>query len=484
MNLLRRLTSRSDSLATFGIDDYLAFAFGGNQYPLGVNYTQAGSPQVDIENNLSGYISEVANRDGVVAACVYARSLLLSQLRFKFRNITDGPQAALFGSPGLAVLEGPARAATLTLAEQHVSYAGNAYFYFRDDGTIKVLRPDWVSILIGSNTDPEEPGFALDAEVLGYIWHPNSRGAKQDYGTRILAPSQVAHWMPEPDPLLPVRGQSWVTSVMRDILVDRQATDHLGGFFDNAATPNLVFKMDPSKTPAEIAEFAAQTNQLHAGVDQAYKNLFIGGGADVMVVGTDINKLDYSNLQAGHEARVASRARVPAVILGIREGLKGSALNSGNYSSSRRMWSDGWFTPTADGLCDVLAPHIDKPKGPIELTYDPARIAFLQEDRTDEATIQQAQALTIRQFIDAGFVPATAVEAVRTGDFSKLQHTGLYSVQLQPPRTEPEPDGDDEPDGDENAKGDEPPGPEELPAPAKSPDQTHPAAMPPGRHDQ
>ncbi len=439
MNLLTRL-ARSESFGplggSFGMDAYMkAFEFNGNAYPLGINFTQPGSPQVDIDNSLSGYVCEVGNRDGVVAACVYARALLISQLRFKFRNITDGPQAQLFGTQALSPLETTDRARLLQLAEMHVSYAGNAYWYLRDDGTFRLLRPDWISIVLGSNSEPDTPGFALDAEVIGYLYHP---GGRHDLNATLLVPSQVAHWAPEPDPLVPWRGQSWVTSVMKDIIIDRQASDHLSGFFENAATPNLVFKMEPSKTPDQVREYADALNSIHSGVDNAYKNLYLGGGTDVMVVGSDISKMDYETLQAGYESRIAARARVPAVILGIREGLKGSALNSGNYTSARRMWSDGWFLPTSDSLCDTLAPLIDLPSGGVELTFDPTRVAFLQEDRTDEAEIQQHQAITIRQFIDAGFLPDTAVTAVTSNDFSKLKHSGLPSVQVQPAPYKPD----------------------------------------------
>ena len=48
---------------------------------------------------------------------------------------------------------------------------------------------------------------------------------------------------------------------------------------------------------------------------------------------------------------------------------------------------------------------------------------------------QQMQAATIKSLIDAGFKPDTAVAAVQAGDYSLLVHTGLYSVQLQPPGT-------------------------------------------------
>jgi hypothetical protein len=62
---------------------------------------------------------------------------------------------------------------------------------------------------------------------------------------------------------------------------------------------------------------------------------------------------------------------------------------------------------------------------------------FLQEDRKDEAEVQERQSTTIRNLIDGGFEPGSVVEAVRAGDWSRLKHTGNLSVQLQPPGSVP-----------------------------------------------
>ncbi len=62
-------------------------------------------------------------------------------------------------------------------------------------------------------------------------------------------------------------------------------------------------------------------------------------------------------------------------------------------------------------------------------------ISFLQEDRKDAAEIQQAEAQTIKTLTDAGYKAESVIAAVLSGDFSQLVHTGLFSVQLQPPGT-------------------------------------------------
>jgi hypothetical protein len=67
------------------------------------------------------------------------------------------------------------------------------------------------------------------------------------------------------------------------------------------------------------------------------------------------------------------------------------------------------------------------------LWYDADGISFLQEDQMDAAEIQSRKMLTIESGVRAGFEPASVLAAVAADDLTLMQHTGLYSVQLQPP---------------------------------------------------
>lgn len=434
MRLLDRLTQRS-SFPGLSFDDYLQFfSYNGNTYPILGNQSMPGTPRVDIANDFEGYVQQIHNRSGVVAAAVTARALLLSELRFKWRAVQDGN---LFGDQSLLPLERPGtmtRPELLALAEHHVSYGGNAYFHRDVNGRVRLLRPDWVTVVLASNDEPDNPSWGADAEVVAYIYQP---GGKQAHATPVaLGPTEVAHWKPEPDPANPWRGLSWVQSVLLEISTDIQASQHLAKFYEHAATPNLIFSFDKDLSSEQVKTYAEMIQKRHSGTANAYRNMVLGGGADVQVVGANLQQLDYKNTQGGHETRVASRARVPAVILGLREGMQGSSLNAGNYSSTRRMWADGWFSPTANGLCATLETIVPPPTG-AELSHDPSAVMFLQEDRKDEAEIKQANAVTMRQLVESGYAPDSVTEAVVTGDFTKLRHSGLYSVQLQEAGAQP-----------------------------------------------
>ncbi len=137
-------------------------------------------------------------------------------------------------------------------------------------------------------------------------------------------------------------------------------------------------------------------------------------------------------MQGSGELRIAAAARVPAVILGLSEGLQGSSLNSGNFNSSRRMFADGWCRPTWRKMCGALATIVPAQSGAM-LWYDDSDIGFLKEDVKDAAEVIQIQMASIRQGVDSGFDPDTVVDAVVAGDLMRLQHSGMFSVQLQAP---------------------------------------------------
>jgi hypothetical protein len=90
--------------------------------------------------------------------------------------------------------------------------------------------------------------------------------------------------------------------------------------------------------------------------------------------------------------------------------------------------------PDWQNLCGSLETLVSPPGGS-RLWYDDRDIAYLREDQIDSAQIVREQMAAIQMGINSGFEPDAVVAAVVAGDVMLLsgQHTGLYSVQLQPP---------------------------------------------------
>lgn len=415
------------------------FTHLGQPYPFDV-YPQTSMPGSPVEVSTGNFEQRVRTMGGhsaLVSGTIEARSLALAQIHFRFRSLRD--QSRLFGTAALGPLESPSPSTTryglLTTVEPDIAHHGNWYVRRLPDGRLKRLRPDWVAILIGSNEYPERDmaPLAADAEVIGYLYKPG--GLHSEHPSQMLAPSEVAHWAPQPHPLHNFLGEAWLSKVWREVAADMQATDHASKFFENAATANMIVKTPPEVTSTtEFDEWVDAYETAHAGSHNAWKTVYVQAGTDIEVVGAKMSELAMEDLQGGFETRVSMASRVPATVALMREGNSGSALNGGNYGQIRRMWADSWFQSYAQGFCASLERIVNVPEAS-ELTYDPDRILLLQEDQKDAAEIRQQDATTLSVLVTAGWDADSAVEFVRNGGrLADLtgNHNGLPSVQQQP----------------------------------------------------
>ena len=436
MGLLERIAARGE--ARYSADDYLTqyvMPAQWSPYGNGLVQTLAGNRASEIVNTLPSYANAVRNCPPAFAAQLF-RALVMSQARFTFRNLPygNGNPRRPFGSSGLGILEKPWTNATtgelIARMEWSAGLAGNAYV-IRQPKRLRVLRPDWVAILYGSHQEPEDAAYALDGEVIGYVYQNGGLWGGTGRPQTIL-PGDMAHWSPIPDPLHSGVGMSWITPAVREIQGDQLATTHKLRYFENGATPNLVVKGIPAATKEQFDQMVEMMEGSHAGVANAYRTLYLTAGADATVVGSDLKQVAFKEVQGAGETRITALSRVHPVLLGISEGLQGSSLNAGNFGAAKRTFADTWLYPSLQDLAASLAPIIDVPAG-AELWTDTADIPLLREDGKDAADISATRAQALRQLTDAGFEWKSAVDAVTTGDFSRLKHSGLYSVQLQPP---------------------------------------------------
>jgi phage portal protein BeeE len=450
---------RNSYTIPLGLQEWVEmFTFGGIEYP--IIRTTAG--QLD-EETLASTATAAYHQNGPVFALVVARMQVFSQIRFAWTRFEGGTPTDLFGTQALKILERPWRGGVtsdlLARMEVDVSLAGNAYIRRTSRDRLNRLRPDWVTVVLGSMEDAEHPGEAADVEVAGYLYRPGGPGGK---GRQVvLFPEEVAHYAPIPDPDFNFLGQSWISPLIRDVSSDQAMTEHKRAFMVNAATPNMVIRFDPLVTPDQVQEFKAVAEEDQGGYWNAYKTLYLGGGADATVVGKDFQQLDFATTQGKGESRLAAAAGVPPSWVGFSEGLQGSALNAGNFNSARRRYGDGTMRHLWGNACaslEVLVPDPANAPG-ASLWYDTRNVPFLREDAKDAAEIQQTEASMIATLVKEGFEWKSVINAVRNhGDWTRLKHTGLWSVQLQPPMPEqqqalPAPGADGQPGRPTNGNG-------------------------------
>jgi hypothetical protein len=201
--------------------------------------------------------------------------------------------------------------------------------------------------------------------------------------------------------------------------------------------PSLAVMYEPTIDMTQLEQFVPLFASKFTGSLNAGKVMHFLGGRDVKTVGATLDQLAFKAVQGAGETRIAAAAGVPAAVAGFSEGMQGSSLNAGNYTATRRLFGDAKIRPLLGSFCESFANLVAVPAG-ARLWYDDSGVSFFQEDVTDEANIRQTHATTIRTLIDAGYDPDAVVSAVMNGNFADLagQHSGLFSVQLQPAGTE------------------------------------------------
>jgi phage portal protein BeeE len=441
---LRPAAERRDNVLSMG-DFSDLFRFNGLAYPF-LNTTMG---TLD-EETIGSTLNQVAKTNGIVFALMLARLQVFSQARFQWTRYERGAPADLFGSEDLAVLERPWAGGTtadlLARNEVDVTTAGNSYVRrIRRDGRSRLvlLRPQWMHIVMGSDTDEDHPTEAADVELLGYVYRPPSGPIES------FLPEEIAHYAPYPDPDAVFLGMSWLTAAIRDVSGDNLMTEHKRAFLRNAATPNIIIKFDPQITLKAAKEFKEFFEASHQGAFNAYKTAYIGGGADAQVVGKDFQQLEFSATQGKAESRLASAAGVPPSWVGFSEGLQGSALNAGNFTAAQRRFGAGTMHHLWMNVSASLETIVRPPDAGAHLWFATKAIPFLQMDATDAAEVQRQEAQTITALVREGFTADSVIAAVQNQDWGLLQHSGRVSVQLHEPGEDgvPTPNGNGDQEG-------------------------------------
>ena len=415
--------------------DFTSLNFGGMTYPMfGLNQSMSGSKE-EMESTFIGLVDRAYKANGVIFACMMVRQALFMQATFQWRQWHNGHPGDLFSTADLQILRRPWVGGTtgdlLTRIIQHVDLGGNAFVTRRAANRLVAMRPDWCTLIVGSQEDPDVQLGDIDAEILGLVYHPG--GPQSNRRPVPLLREDFAHIAPTPDPQAMFRGMSWLMPIMRELMADSAATSHKLRFFENAATPNMVVTVDATLRKEAFEEWVALFSKRHDGLMNAYKTMYLGAGAQAHVVGNSLQQMDFSKTQGAGESRIAAAAGVPPTIVGFSEGLQGSSLNAGNFGMAMRRFVDVTITPLWQNTAGSLEVIVPPPNSAAELWFDTRGIPALRVDNKDAADIQFVKAQSIRHLIDGGYKADSVVKAIEAEDMTLLEHTGLFSVQLQAP---------------------------------------------------
>lgn len=374
------------------------------------------------------YVERGYGGNSIVFGLILARAMLFSEATFKYQRLVDD---SLFGNTDLLRIENPWPNGTtgelLVRMIQDTDLAGN-FFGRVDDDRIVRLRPDWVDIVrVGSGQAEKRSRW----DVAGYMYWPSGRGQ----GDAEFYPiEEVFHWSPIPDPLADFRGMSWLTPVIREINGDIAMTEYKRRFMDNSATPNLLVRYQQALTPDALKTVQNVWNAKYGG-PEGMKTAVLDNGADVTVIGNAFAALDFKNVQAAGENRIAVAAGVPGIVAGLKEGLEAATYS--NYAQAMRRFADITMRPLWRSASACLA-KVAPPPSDARLWFDERGIAALRQGDLDRANTIHILATSMQALITVGYVPDTVTAAVTANDMSLLKHTGAVPTQLYPEGQVPE----------------------------------------------
>jgi hypothetical protein len=290
-------TAERDNSIDSWISDYLipsvnTFAYGQNNYianTLGLNKTVDNTTRLmRVSNTLPGYMTALKASAPAFAAQM-VRALVLSQVRFTFRN-PPWDRA----NPRKTLRHRRAGAARAALAERHDRRPGRADGVARRAGRQRV-RPaaagpaagaaaGLVGALYGSELEPDSPDHALDGELLGYVYQ---NGGFSGPGTSRRSSSRQGRRALVADPG-PARTPGWACRGSRR---PARHPGRPGGHRVQGEVPDQRRHAEPRRhrhpgaTREQFNEIVDMLEENHKGLANAYKTLYLTTGADAKVIG-------------------------------------------------------------------------------------------------------------------------------------------------------------------------------------------------------
>lgn len=394
----------------------------------------------DVLPSIVSSATQAYTGNAVVFGAILARLSLFSEAKFAFRDLSDKSLSGTNQLDGrrntaLRKLENPWPNGTtgelLIRMIQDADLAGNAYIW--DAGTQLVrLRPDWVTIVSELTSDALGRNFR---KVIGYYYNPPVSVQDQTGPPAFFTVDEVAHWSPNPDPEANFRGMSWLTPVFREVAADNAMTGYKIKYLENAASPNLLIKYSQKIGQTVVNKLRNRIEDLHSGVENAFRTLILDEGADVTVIGNSFEQMNFSTVQAAGENRIIIASGVPGIVIGSKEGLMAATYS--NYEQAMRRFSDITMRPLWRSACACLSTIVTVPSG-TELWFDISDIAALRQGEKERADTMSVLAGAAKTLVEAGFDPVSVISALDAGEMTLLKFTKKEEPVPSPVQAPPE----------------------------------------------
>jgi HK97 family phage portal protein len=213
--------------------------------------------------------------------------------------------------------------------------------------------------------------------VTGYEFF-NGDGEWQDIDLNKYA---VVHFKwPLPDPTQPWMAQPPLRSVAGSVDTIAEIDTYIYALLKNNAIPPILVKLpkDREMDKPEKDRFRAQWQAMYGG-DKRGGVAILDDGADVSVLGLNLQQLAVDALYRVPETRIAAAFRVPPILAGLLSGLDASTYS--NYEQARKSFTQDTLVPLWRAWgAEVESALGERYKIPVYLHHDLSMVASLQED--------------------------------------------------------------------------------------------------------
>lgn len=362
-----------------------------------------GKPEWQLVN-LDSYVEEGFNANSLIYSAVMykAKAVTASPLR-AYSGDHDHPDPLDEGHPLAKLLARPNSYQSQREFQQlnvvYLNVTGNCYVYMdRKPGApypeaMYSLRPDRVRIV------PLKKGAE---SKIGFVYVPEGRPVRE--GTPIL-PQYLMH-VKLPNPWDPLEGMGYglspISAMARSADVDNMATEFLQRFFQKGAMPLGFLSFKDVMDPSSLSYAQEQWDEIYGGYKNWTDVAALDRDAEYRRVTPTFEEMAFQNIDERNEARVLGPFGVPAVLLGMRSGLKHATYS--NAEELRRMfWEDTMIPET--GLFETEFRYFLQGEGKEFVGYDYSKVPALQKDIP---TLTKAYF----ELVQGGVPPNTAAETV------------------------------------------------------------------------
>jgi HK97 family phage portal protein len=173
-----------------------------------------------------------------------------------------------------------------------------------------------------------------------------------DNGTRQVLPAQDVLRFKTYDPRGLLAQASPCDVALSLIETDSALTEIIKTFLREGASPLGVLKTKARITDDDVERIQARWRQRYGGAAGWVVPAVLDVDADYQKIGSSLNELEVSHLDARVESRICMIFDIPPILAGVKVGLDRSTFS--NYAEARRSWWEDSIIPRYEDLLDEM----------------------------------------------------------------------------------------------------------------------------------